>query len=142
MRAPSRGATLGLPTRRSPECSHPPKDRRRRSGPGRRRAAPTPRPRCTVTHPDGSTSRLRGDRQAVSIQAGAFDTVGEFDGQAGQTTVECRIEDDLFGGGDEEQFVVAEVEEGWRTAGFVLLGGGVVLTLGGVGLILWGARPR
>jgi hypothetical protein len=56
--------------------------------------------RCTVTHPNGSTTQVRGDRQTVSESVGnVYATVGEFDGKGGTTTVDCRFDppEDLLG---------------------------------------------
>lgn len=56
--------------------------------------------RCEIRQPDGSTERIRGDRQTSSTVVGnRYATVGRFDGQAGRTTVTCRFdpEKDLIG---------------------------------------------
>ena len=56
--------------------------------------------RCRLTHPDGSTSDVRGDRQTFSEYVGnSYATVGEFDGQSGTTTVQCLFDPakDLLG---------------------------------------------
>jgi hypothetical protein len=56
--------------------------------------------RCTVTHPDESTTQLRGDRQGMSETVGtSYMTVGRFTGRGGPTSVACRFEPakDLLG---------------------------------------------
>jgi len=99
--------------------------------------------RCTVTHPDGSTSELRGDRQGTSIETtGNYQTIGEFDGQGGDTTVACAFtsETDALGSVNDAPLIVHNKDEQLQYAGFGLIGASVVVILGSVALILWGAR--
>jgi hypothetical protein len=105
--------------------------------------------RCTVTHPDGSTKSVRGDRQNVRESVGnVYITVGEFDGRGGATTVDCRFDPpkDLLGTPTETPLMVHEANSTLRylTWGFFV---GVFVFAGlGTLLILWGtvwrrARP-
>ncbi len=101
--------------------------------------------RCTIDHPDGSTSQVRGDRQGVSESVGnVYATVGEFDGQRGTTTVECRFDppEDLLGTRTEAPLMVHAANSPLRylTWGLFL---GVFLFAGlGTLLILWGTVWR
>src|SRR5690606_35758815 len=93
--------------------------------------------RCTVTHPDGSTSSVRGDRQAASTFAfDRYATVGEFTGEGGPTTVECRFDpaEDLLGTPSEAPFMVHPVNRLAQFLGWGLILG--ALLLGGLGVLL------
>lgn len=104
--------------------------------------------RCTVTHPDGSTSEIRGDRQASSTFAfDRYATVGEFTGEGGPTSVACRFDpaEDLLGTPTEAPFMVHPANRLAQYLGVGLIVGSLVL--GGLAtlLILWGTvwrRPR
>jgi len=104
--------------------------------------------RCTLVQPDGSTSELRGDRQAVSETIGSeYATVAEFDGQAGSTKLACRFEpaQDLLGTVTETPLMVHELNTAVRVAQYGLLGAMIVFAGVGTLLILWGTvwrRPR
>ena len=96
--------------------------------------------RCTITHPDGSSSKVRGDRQTTSETVGvSYLTVGEFDGQGGRTTVDCRFDPpkDLVGNVTETPLMVHEASAlryvGWGlfVGVFVLAGLGTLLILRG-----------
>lgn len=96
--------------------------------------------RCTITHPDGSTSTVRGDRQTTSESVGvSYLTVGEFEGKGGRTTVDCRFDPpkDLVGTVTETPLMVHEATSlryvGWGlfVGVFVLAGLGVLLILRG-----------
>ena len=94
--------------------------------------------RCTVTHPDESVTRIRGDRQKVSVGG---ETIGEFEGRGGVTTVDCTfVERDLEN--ISTRFVVTPQREWIRTIGFVLIGVGIFGILASVALILFGLRAR
>src|SRR5215217_7281577 len=94
--------------------------------------------RCTVTHPNESVTRIRGDRQSVAEEG---KTIGEFEGRGGTTTVECTaVERDLDN--LSARFTVAPQREWIRIVGFTLIGAGIVGILVGVALILLGARAR
>jgi hypothetical protein len=104
--------------------------------------------RCTIAHPGGSTSKVRGDRQTISENVGnVYATVGEFDGQGGTTTVDCRFDPpkDLIGTPTEAPLMVHEANSTLRylTWGSFL---GVFVFAGlGTLLILWGTvwrKPR
>lgn len=104
--------------------------------------------RCTVTHPDGTTSEIRGDRQAFSETfSNVYATIGEFDGKGGETTVECRFDpsEDMLGTPTEAPLMVHSARTGLRYLSWGLVIGSLVL--GGLGtlLILWGTvwrKPR
>jgi hypothetical protein len=104
--------------------------------------------RCTVTHPDGSTSDIRGDRQASSTFAfNRYATVGEFTGKGGTTSVECRFDpaEDLLGTPTETAFMVHPANRLAQYLGVGLILGAVLLAGVGVLLILWGTvwrKPR
>lgn len=96
--------------------------------------------RCTITHPDGSSSKVRGDRQTTSESVGvSYLTVGEFEGKGGRTTVDCRFDPpkDLVGNVTETPLMVHEASSiryvGWGlfVGVFVLAGLGVLLILRG-----------
>ena len=94
--------------------------------------------RCTITHPDESVSRVRGDRQKVSLEG---ETIGEFEGRGGATTVACTfVERDLDS--VAARIVVTPQREWIRSVGFVLIGVGVAGILGSVALIMFGVRAR
>jgi hypothetical protein len=94
--------------------------------------------RCTITHPNESVTRIRGDRQAVAEEGV---TIGEFEGQGGTTTVECTlVERDLDN--IAARFTVAPQREWIRIVGFVFIGAGVAGILLSVVLILFGTRAR
>jgi hypothetical protein len=103
--------------------------------------------RCSIAHPDESTTQVRGDRQTVSETVGTgYLTVGEFDGRDGRTTVTCRFDPpkDLLGSVTETPLMVHEASS-LRTLGWGLFIG--VFVLAGIGtlLILKGTvwrRPR
>jgi hypothetical protein len=94
--------------------------------------------RCTITHPDESVTRIRGDRQKVSL---AGETIGEFEGRGGSTTVECTfVERDLDN--VAARIVITPQREWIRVVGFLFIGAGVVGILSSVALILFGLRAR
>jgi hypothetical protein len=103
--------------------------------------------RCSITHPDGSTTQVRGDRQVVSESVGtSYLTVGEFDGRAGSTKVACRFDPakDLLGNATETPLIVHEATS-LRTLGWGLFVGVFLLAGAGTLLILKGTvwrRPR
>jgi hypothetical protein len=104
--------------------------------------------RCTITHPDGSTESVRGDRQNVRESVGnVYITVGEFDGRGGPSTVDCRFDPpkDLLGTPTETPLMVHEANATLRYVTWGLFVG--VFAFAGLGtlLILWGTvwrRPR
>jgi hypothetical protein len=103
--------------------------------------------RCSIAHPDGSRSQVRGDRQTVSTTVGtSYATVGEFDGQGGRTTVSCRFDPprDLLGTPTETPLMVHAATSTLRYVGwglfvgvFVFVGAGVLLILRGT---VWRTR--
>lgn len=94
--------------------------------------------RCAITHPDESVTRIRGDRQKVALTG---ETIGEFEGRGGTTTVECTfVERDLEN--ISARFVVSPQREWIRLAGFAAIGAGVFGLLVSVALILFGVRGR
>ena len=104
--------------------------------------------RCAVTHPDGSTSHVRGDHQTVSETFGtSYVTVGEFDGKPGATSVECRFDPpaDLLGTPTETPLMVHETDASLRYLQIGLFLGVFVFAGLGTLLILWGTvwrKPR
>lgn len=104
--------------------------------------------RCTVTHPDGSSSEIRGDRQASSTFAfDRYATVGEFTGKGGPTSVACRFDptEDRLGTPTEAPFMVHPANRIAQYLGIGLILGAVVLAGVGTLLILWGTiwrKPR
>lgn len=100
--------------------------------------------RCTVTHPDGEESELRGDRQGTSVQGADYETVGEFTGRGGATTVACAFTDeaDLFGTTNDAPLIVHDKREELLYGGIALIGVAVVVALLATGLVVWGARRR
>jgi hypothetical protein len=101
--------------------------------------------RCTVTHPDGSTSDLRGDRQATSVETtGNYETIGEFTGKGGETTVECVFtsETDALGTVNDAPLIVHDKNEELQYVGFGLIAASVVVIAVSVLLIVTGARRR
>ena len=104
--------------------------------------------RCRITHPDGATSDVRGDRQTFSEYVGnSYATVGEFDGQSGTTTVQCLFDppNDLLGTQTETPLMVHAASSSLRYVTWVLFFG--VFAFAGLGtlLILWGTvwrKPR
>jgi hypothetical protein len=69
------------------------------------------------------------------------ETIGEFEGRGGPTTVECTfVERDLEN--VAARFVVQPQREWVRTVGFVLIGAGIAGLLVSVALILSGMRAR
>jgi hypothetical protein len=100
--------------------------------------------RCTIGHPDGSTSNVRGDRQTISESIGnVYATVGEFDGKGGTTTVACRFDppQDLLGTPTEAPLMVHEATALRYLTWGLLLGVFVFAGLGTL-LILWGTVWR
>jgi hypothetical protein len=103
--------------------------------------------RCTITHPDGSSQNVRGDRQTISESVGvSYLTVGEFEGKGGPTTVACRFDpaEDALGNVKETPLMVHESST-IRYVGWGLFVG--VFLIAGLGtlLILWGTvwrKPR
>lgn len=94
--------------------------------------------RCTVTRANESVVELRGDRGGVSV---GERTVGTFRGLAGTTRVQCAfVERNLQRA--SARFYVAPQREWLRTAGFVLIGLGVVGILLSTLLLLSGIRSR
>lgn len=101
--------------------------------------------RCTVTHPGGGTSRVRGDRQTVRESFGnVYITVGEFDGRAGPTTVDCRFDppEDLLGTPTEAPLMVHATDLSLRYWQWGLFLGVFAFAGLGVLLILWGTVWR
>ena len=104
--------------------------------------------RCTIAHPGGSTSRVRGDRQTVSETVGTvYATVGEFDGRGGPTRIACRFDPpkDLLGTVTETPLMVHEANTPLRYATWGLFLGVFVFAGLGTLLILWGTvwrKPR
>jgi len=94
--------------------------------------------RCTIIHPDEQVTRIRGDRQNVSLHG---ETIGEFEGRGGPTTVDCTfVERDLDN--VAARIVVTPQREWIRTIGFVLIAAGVAGILAAVALIVFGVRAR
>jgi len=94
--------------------------------------------RCTITHPNESVTRIRGDRQKVSLSG---ETIGEFEGRGGPTKVDCTfVERDLEN--VSARIVVSPQREWIRIAGFVLIAAAVAGILASVALILFGVRAR
>lgn len=94
--------------------------------------------RCTITHPDESVTRIRGDRQNVSISG---ETIGEFEGRGGSTTAECTfVERDLENVG--ANLVITPQREWIRIIAFVVIGASVFVILVSTALILFGMRAR
>jgi hypothetical protein len=97
--------------------------------------------RCTIAHPGGSTSKVRGDRQTLSETVGSvYATVGEFEGRSGTTRVDCRFDPpkDLIGTTTETPLMVHEANSSLRyliwglfLGVFVLAGLGTLLILRG-----------
>jgi hypothetical protein len=104
--------------------------------------------RCTIAHPGGSRSQVRGDRQGVSETVGnVYATVGEFDGKAGTTKVACRFSPpkDLIGTRTERPLMVHEANTPLRYATWGLFLGVFVFAGLGTLLILRGTvwrKPR
>ena len=101
--------------------------------------------RCTITHPDGSTESVRGDRQTVRESVGnVYITVGEFDGRGGPSSVDCRFDPpkDLLGTPTETPLMVHEANATLRYLTWGLFVG--VFVFAGIGtlLILWGTVWR
>jgi hypothetical protein len=93
--------------------------------------------RCTIAHPGGSTSRVRGDRQTISESVGnVYATVGEFDGKGGTTTVDCRFDPpkDLIGTPTEKPLMVHEANTQLRYLTWGLFLG--VFVFAGLGTLL------
>jgi hypothetical protein len=93
--------------------------------------------RCTIAHPGGSTSRVRGDRQTISEFVGnVYATVGEFDGKGGLTTVACRFDppQDLIGTRTETPLMVHEANSSLRYVTWGLFLG--VFVFAGLGTLL------
>ena len=101
--------------------------------------------RCTITHPDESTSQARGDRQGVSEMVGTvYATVGEFDGKGGETTVECRFDppEDALGTPTGTPLMVHEANNALRYLQWGLFLGVFLIAGGGTLLILQGTVWR
>jgi hypothetical protein len=101
--------------------------------------------RCTVAHPGGSSSQVRGDRQGVSETFGnVYATIGEFDGKGGTTTVRCRFDPpkDLVGTRTERPLMVHEANSSLRYLTWGLFLGVFVFAGLGTLLILWGTVWR
>ena len=93
--------------------------------------------RCTIAHPGGSTSRVRGDRQTVSETVGTvYATVGEFDGRGGPTRIACRFDPpkDLLGTVTETPLMDHEANTPLRYATWGLFLG--VFVFAGLGTLL------
>lgn len=99
---------------------------------------------CTVTHPDGTTSEVRGNRQVASVSTSDYETVGEFTGKGGSTTVECRFRDetDLLGTTNDAPLIVHDKREELLYGGIGFVIGSIVVILASAGLIAWGGRRR
>lgn len=94
--------------------------------------------RCEARLADGNVKRMRGDRQAVSIE-GVAATIGAFEAVAGPTEVVCGWAD--AGDDREVRFSVAKVQTTLRTVALVLLGAGLLVI--GIGLlVLFRGRGR
>ena len=104
--------------------------------------------RCTIAHPGGAGSRVRGDRQTVSETVGnSYATVGEFDGKGGPTRIACRFDPpkDLLGTPTETPLMVHELDSSLRYATWGSFLGVFVFAGLGTLLILWGTvwrKPR
>jgi len=101
--------------------------------------------RCAVAHADGTTQRLRGDRQTTSTVVGTtYATVGEFDGRGGLTVVRCSFDPprDLLGTVTETPLMVHPVHQTLRILFWVLLAAGLVAVGLGVLQILRGTVWR
>ena len=101
--------------------------------------------RCTIAHPNGTTSQVRGDRQTVSETVGnVYATVGEFDGQGGPTTVDCRFDppQDLLGTPTDAPLMVHAANSTLRYVTWGLFIGGFAVAGLGTLLILWGTAWR
>lgn len=99
--------------------------------------------RCTITHPDGDTDEIRGDRQASSVETGNYASVGEFEGRGGETMVDCTsTSNDVFGDERDLPMIVHGINTTLRYVGYGLIAGGVVVLLGCLGLLFWGIRGR
>jgi hypothetical protein len=93
--------------------------------------------RCTIAHPGGVSSKVRGDRQTVSETVGSvYATVGEFDGKAGTTKVACRFDPpkDLIGTVTETPLMVHEANSSLRYVTWGLFLG--VFVFAGLGTLL------
>jgi hypothetical protein len=93
--------------------------------------------RCTIAHPGGSSSKVRGDRQTISESVGnVYATVGEFDGKAGTTTIDCRFDPpkDLIGTPTDAPLMVHEANTRLRYLTWGLFLG--VFAFAGLGTLL------
>ncbi len=100
--------------------------------------------RCTITHPDGTTDEIRGDRQVSKVErAGQYASIGAFDGQDGRTEVDCiATAEDVFGEELDLPMIVHSTNRTLHWVGWGLLGGSV-LVIGGCALVIvTGARGR
>lgn len=94
--------------------------------------------RCDVRRANESVVKVRGDVQAVSVNAGRRHSVGEFDAVEGSTEVECRFVE--RGEAASARVHVSKVREGFRWFAYTGLGVGVLLVLLGVGFLFRGLR--
>ncbi len=93
--------------------------------------------RCTIAHPGGASSSVRGDRQTVSETVGTtYATVGEFDGKGGPTRIACRFDPpkDLLGTTTETPLMVHEANSPLRYATWGLFLG--IFVFAGLGTLL------
>lgn len=85
--------------------------------------------RCAIAHADGTTQRLRGDRQVSGTVVGTtYATVGEFEGRGGLTVVRCRFDPprDLLGTATETPLMVHPVHGTLRVLFWALLAAGLL----------------
>ena len=92
---------------------------------------------CAITLADGEQLEVRGDQQVVST-SGATVSVGSFDAVEGFTEVRCTSTDD-----NEVSRIYLGKDRAWlERTGYVGLGMGLLLVLGGTGLILLAVFKR
>ncbi|WP_182377919.1 hypothetical protein [Nocardioides sp. WS12] len=97
--------------------------------------------RCTITHPDGSTDKVRGDRQGSSVSRHNYATVGTFQGKGGETSVDCTsTSKDLFGEERDLPMIVHDINGTWRWVWIGLLIAGAVVGLLSGALLASGIR--
>lgn len=97
--------------------------------------------RCTITHADGTTDKVRGDRQGTSVSRHNYATVGTFRGRGGETVVDCTsTSKDVFGDERDLPMIVHDINGTWRVVWIALLVAGTVVGLLAGGLLAWGIR--
>lgn len=101
---------------------------------------------CEVRHPDRRTSVIRGDRQAQSVTIGGRSSIGWFTAQDGETQVVCAYEQgsrySRRNRAGSVGVVVTPGKPSVATAGFLGIGGGVVVTLLGGWVLVKGLRGK